>query len=33
MLVEVKGQHSTFPISLKLSKQEHEVGNDSVSDE
>ena len=32
ILVEVEGQHSTVLISLKLSEQEHEDGNDSVSE-
>ena len=32
MLVEIKGQHSDFWISLELSEQEHEDVNDSVSD-
>ena len=32
VLGEVDGQHSAFPISLEFSKQEHEDGNDSVSD-
>ena len=31
--VEVEGQYSAFPISLELSKQEHEDGNYSVSDD
>ena len=29
MLVIVKGQHSAFPISLDLSEQGHEDGNNS----
>ena len=32
VLVEVEGQHSTFPNFLELSKEEHKDGNDSVSD-
>ena len=33
VVVEVEGQHSSFPISLKLSEQEHEDGNESGSDD
>ena len=33
VLIEVEGQHSDFTISLEPSKQEHEDGNDSVSDD
>ena len=29
----MEGQHSTFLISLELYEQEHEDGNDSVSDD
>ena len=31
-MLEVEGQHSAFPIFLELPEQEHEDGNDSVSD-